>query len=125
MAANLSTMLWSMTAFGDWVEAEIKRMETTPTGFARRVGVNPSLVTRWIQGVKPSTESIKKIEESLFIRDNRLMILAGHMTTDEPLPETDIRSEIADRVVKVNIDNLSNQMILAGIKQTLLTKIES
>jgi transcriptional regulator with XRE-family HTH domain len=70
---------WVETPFTRRIRAELERQDITPAEFARLFGSQSSIVSRWMQGNRPNTDSILQIAEVLGMDVLDLMVLAEHL----------------------------------------------
>lgn len=87
--------------FGEWLEAERKKKNLTPTELARRVGVKPQYIYNLENNVpttkgklpRPSPEKCISIANALGIHYLEVMRRAGHVPDD--MPESEIKTRMA------------------------------
>lgn len=80
-AENMS--LWVNEPLQNTIRDELARRGWTISDLARKIGSQPSLVSRWMQGQRPNTESLALVAEALALDVRKLLVLAGHMPADE------------------------------------------
>jgi transcriptional regulator with XRE-family HTH domain len=61
------------------IRDELDRRDWTISDLGRAIGSQPSLISRWMQGQRPNTESLERIAEALSLDVRHLMVLAGHL----------------------------------------------
>jgi transcriptional regulator with XRE-family HTH domain len=71
--------LWVNEPLQNLIRDELARREWTISDLARKIGSQPSLVSRWMQGQRPNTESLALIAEALGLDVLRLLRLSGHI----------------------------------------------
>ena len=71
--------LWVDEPLQNLIRDELARREWTISDLARKIGSQPSLVSCWMQGARPNTESLALIADALRIDVLRLLKLAGHV----------------------------------------------
>src|SRR4051812_41301709 len=71
--------LWVDEPLQTLIRDELARREMSISDLARKIGSQPSLVSRWMQGQRPNTESVALIAEALGLDVLRLLRLAGHI----------------------------------------------
>jgi transcriptional regulator with XRE-family HTH domain len=71
--------LWVNEPLQNLIRDELARRELSISDLARTIGSQPSLVSRWMQGQRPNTESLALIAEALGLDVLRLLRLAGHI----------------------------------------------
>jgi transcriptional regulator with XRE-family HTH domain len=69
----------------------LERRDWTISDLARKIGSQPSLVSRWMQGQRPNTESIALIAHHLDLDVLHLLALAGHIPPGVVKPVRDER----------------------------------
>jgi transcriptional regulator with XRE-family HTH domain len=72
-------VLWVNEPLQNLIRDALARREWTISDLARKIGSQPSLVSRWMQGQRPNTESLALIAEALGLDVLRLLRLAGHI----------------------------------------------
>jgi transcriptional regulator with XRE-family HTH domain len=85
--------MWVNEPLQNLIRDELARRDQTISDLARTIGSQPSLVSRWMQGQRPNTESLALIADALGIDVLRLLKLAGHippgvLDEGEDSPET-------------------------------------
>lgn len=66
-------------SFGAWLEAQLLRREWNQSDLARRVGVRPAVVSRWIRNERvPSPASADRIADALTLETDEVLTRAGH-----------------------------------------------
>ena len=50
-----------MMTFGEWLRIELTKEDKTMSWMAKRLGVGPSVLTRWRTGTNPRTEHFLKV----------------------------------------------------------------
>src|SRR5262245_11143044 len=65
-------------SYKDWMRQEMRRREWRQADFARAVGVDVSMVSRWLQGRRPDPASLERVAAGLGIDLDALLTLAGH-----------------------------------------------
>ena len=71
--------LWVNEPLQNTIRDALARRDWTISDLARKIGSQPSLVSRWMQGQRPNTESLALIAEALGLDVLRLLRLAGHI----------------------------------------------
>lgn len=72
--------LWVDEPLQNLIRDELARREWTISDLARKIGSQPSLVSRWMQGQRPNTESLRLVGEALGLDERKLLILSGHLS---------------------------------------------
>ena len=76
-AENMSQ--WVDEPLQNLIRDELDRRKMTISDLARAIDSQPSLVSRWMQGQRPNTESLAIIGDVLGIDVLKLLELAGHI----------------------------------------------
>ena len=76
-AENMS--LWVDAPLQNLIREELDRRKMTISDLAREIDSQPSLISRWMQGQRPNTESLALIADRLDLDVLRLLELAGHI----------------------------------------------
>jgi transcriptional regulator with XRE-family HTH domain len=71
--------LWVNEPLQNLIRDELARRDQTISDLARKIGSQPSLVSRWMQGQRPNTESLALIADALGLDVLHLLNLAGHI----------------------------------------------
>jgi transcriptional regulator with XRE-family HTH domain len=74
--------LWVNEPLQNLIRDELTRREKSISDLAREIGSQPSLVSRWMQGQRPNTESLALLADALGLDVLRLLKLAGHIPAD-------------------------------------------
>jgi transcriptional regulator with XRE-family HTH domain len=115
---------WVETPFTRRIRAELERQDITPAEFARLFGSQSSIVSRWMQGNRPNTDSILQIAEVLGMDVLDLMVLAEHLPEsvrhERPARLNDIIAKLdAIRWTEARYDNVELIVDSAGEKSRL------
>lgn len=74
-----------LTPIARWLETRRERLAMGRTEFAKHLGVDQSLYGRWIdEGIIPGSANLARIASALGVQHVTLMIIAGHVVTDQP-----------------------------------------
>src|SRR4051812_44504018 len=92
--------LWVDEPLQTLIRDELARREMSISDLARKIGSQPSLVSRWMQGQRPNTESLALIAEALGLDVLRLLRLAGHIPAGV-LEDNDTVARVASLVAMV------------------------
>src|SRR5918999_713940 len=65
-------------SYSAWMLEEMRRREWRQADFARAVGVDVSMVSRWLQGRRPDPGSLERVASALGVDLDALLTLAGH-----------------------------------------------
>lgn len=84
-------------SYKEWVQEEMRRREWRQADFARAVGVDVSMVSRWLRGRRPDPGSLERVATALGVDLDALLTLAGHRP---PSPRDD-DPRVAALVAKV------------------------
>lgn len=84
--------LWVDEPLQNMIRDELARRDESISDLARKIGSQPSLVSRWMQGQRPNTESLALIADALGLDVLRLLELAGH------IPPGVVRRERSDEL---------------------------
>ena len=76
-AENMS--LWVNEPLQNLIRDELDRRKLTISDLARAIDSQPSLVSRWMQGQRPNTESVALIADVLGLDVLKLLELSGHI----------------------------------------------
>lgn len=98
--------------FGEWLRAEIDKAGLSVSDAARKIGVPPATVSRWINGSRvPLSDSCHLIATGLDINPDVVLFMAGHTRAlDRALPEyeraRDIRTltRVAETLTREELD---------------------
>jgi transcriptional regulator with XRE-family HTH domain len=91
-------------AFPDWLKHELLRREWNMSDFARRAGISPSVIGRWVRGERiPDPQSCDLIADTLGVDVDRVLVLAGHRPNLEDLPLTEEQTAIMALVRRVKL----------------------
>ena len=71
--------LWVNEPLQNLIRDELARRGETISDLGRKIGCQPSLVSRWMQGQRPNTESLALIADALGLDVLHLLELAGHI----------------------------------------------
>jgi transcriptional regulator with XRE-family HTH domain len=71
--------LWVDEPLQNTIRAELERRDMSISDLARAIGSQPSLVSRWMQGQRPNTESVALIADAPGLDVLHLLELAGHI----------------------------------------------
>lgn len=82
----------------DWVRAEMDAREWTISDLARRMNVQPSLVSRWLRVQQPSPETVERFAEAFGASRLELLKLAGHIEDDGASAEAERICALARRI---------------------------
>jgi transcriptional regulator with XRE-family HTH domain len=88
--------LWVNEPLQQTIREELDRREWSISDLGRAIGSQPSLISRWMQGQRPNTESLERIARALALDMRHLMVLAGHLP-----PEAAANAEEDERVRKL------------------------
>lgn len=61
-----------------WMRQRMDEREWTISDLARRVGVQPSMVSRWLRFQRPTSDSVERIANALGGDVNRCLVMAGY-----------------------------------------------
>ena len=84
-------------SYKNWLREEMRRREWRQADFARAVGVDVSMVSRWMQGRRPDPASLERVAAGLGVDLDALLTLAGH----RPQTARDDDPQVATLVAKV------------------------
>jgi transcriptional regulator with XRE-family HTH domain len=84
-------------SYKEWMREEMRRREWRQADFARAVGVDVSLVSRWLHGRRPDPASLERVAAGLGVDLDALLTLAGH----RPRSSRDDDPHVATLVAKV------------------------
>jgi transcriptional regulator with XRE-family HTH domain len=85
------------SSYKEWLREEMRRREWRQADFARVVGVDVSMVSRWLQGRRPDPASLERVAAGLGVDLDALLTLAGH----RPRSARDDDPQVATLVAKV------------------------
>jgi len=71
--------MWVDAPLQNAIRDELIRRQWSISDLARKIDSQPSLVSRWMQGQRPNTESIAMIGNALSLDILKLLELAGHI----------------------------------------------
>jgi transcriptional regulator with XRE-family HTH domain len=98
----------------------LARKDWSISDLSRAIGSQPSLVSRWMMGARPNTESIQMIAEALGLDFMRLMELAGHVPPSEDDEDADPqRTHLIAKLRTVPLTDERARM-LDGLMETML-----
>ena len=120
MVAIVSTTLVSMSELGAWLQRELDRRDMRPADFARLAGVNPSLVTRWLHGTKPSPESCDLIADVLGVDLDLVLGLAGHRANVDELEPDDPVLQLRTLVGRIEWEHHQAELKMIRIQLEML-----
>jgi transcriptional regulator with XRE-family HTH domain len=83
--------LWVDEPLQNLIRDELARRGWTISDLARKIGSQPSLVSRWMQGQRPNTESVALVAEALGLDVLRLLRFSGHIPAGVMEEEEDTR----------------------------------
>lgn len=87
---------------------------------ARRMGIVPSLVSRWVSGGRiPSPDSCDLLADALGIDIDRVLVAAGHRPNIEAIPVDDDRATIAALLRQVELTPDRGALLKATIRAWL------
>lgn len=75
--------LWVNEPLQNTISEALYARDWSISDLGRAIGSQPSLISRWMMGARPSTESLIAVSQALGLDIKRLLILAGHMPPDE------------------------------------------
>lgn len=103
------------TPFVNYVRAEMQRQGMSTADLGRAVGSQTSLVSRWLQGVRPNTESIGLIADALGLDTLHLLVLSEHLKPSKRATTQDQR--LLDLISKLEQSELTEEryVFLEGI----------
>lgn len=90
-------------AFAAWLERQLARREWTLADFARRLGIAPSIPSRWlsVRGRRPSPASCDLIADAFGMDVDEVLTLAGHRPRQAKLVDDDPRrAELATKLAR-------------------------
>jgi transcriptional regulator with XRE-family HTH domain len=90
----------------DWIISDL----------ARAIGSQTSLVSRWMMGQRPNTESVQLVAEALGVDTLHLLVLSGHLKApiEERLPDQRVRDLIA-KLGRVQMTDERYEMLAATL----------
>jgi transcriptional regulator with XRE-family HTH domain len=71
--------LWVNEPLQNEIRDALAKRDRSISDLAREIGSQPSLVSRWMQGQRPNTESLALIADALGLDVLHLLKLAGHI----------------------------------------------
>jgi transcriptional regulator with XRE-family HTH domain len=92
----------SMT-FADYLRQEMEWREWSQSKLAREINQAPSLVSRWLRGQRPASDSVRNIAAALGVSEEWLLSLAGYLSA--PAEDDDPRR--AALIAKVRLIDLT------------------
>ena len=96
----------------------LARKDWSISDLSRAIGSQPSLVSRWMQGARPNTESVQLIAEALGLDTMRLMRLAGHIPPSEGEEDAELSALVAKlRTVPLTAERVA---MLNALMETML-----
>ena len=66
------------SSYREWLQEELRRREWRQADFAREVGIDVSMVSRWLNGRRPDPASLERVAVALGVDLDALLTLAGH-----------------------------------------------
>jgi transcriptional regulator with XRE-family HTH domain len=106
--------------FGPWLRSQIAGRGMTQGEFAKKIGVSPTSVSRWIKhGDRPKAEHLDPISDVLVLNYDVVATKAGYRPQDpEADPETRF-SEALELIIRVNWETDPTRLdILRSVLQT-------
>ncbi len=108
--------------FRAWFAGQLKRREWNQSDAARRMGIQPSVVSHWISGKRvPSPQSCDLISDAFGVPVDLVLELAGHRPAPLPVdPESPVAliTALVERI-KWNADR---QAVVEGILRGFLDR---
>lgn len=109
-----------------WVNAPLQNAirdalaarEWSISDLGRAIGSQPSLVSRWMMGSRPSTSSIIAISRALGLDVKRLLVLAGHLPPDEVEDEDERVTMLKNKLGEIEMTDERFTM-LNGLLETM------
>jgi transcriptional regulator with XRE-family HTH domain len=81
----------------EWMREEMRRREWRQADFARAVGIDVSMISRWLHGRRPDPMSLERVATALGADLDSLLTLAGH----RPRSPRDDDPRVASLVAKL------------------------
>jgi len=82
----------------DWMRLEMERRDWTISDLARRMDVQPSLVSRWLRNQPPNWETAREIAEAFGTSHVHVLRMAGMLDEEGGSPEADRICGLARRI---------------------------
>lgn len=102
--------------FATWVQGHLRSREWNDSDFARKMGIEPSVVSRWMTGKRrPSPASCDLIADALGVDTDVVLTLVGHRPATNPPAPRDEREEIVALLWRIE----PNPDRLGGLRATL------
>jgi transcriptional regulator with XRE-family HTH domain len=108
--------LWVDTPFVNHLREELARRDWIISDLARAIGSQTSLISRWMMGQRPNTESVQLIAEALGVDTLHLLVLSGHLKApiEERMPDQRVRDLMA-KLGKIQMTDERYAMLAATL----------
>lgn len=107
--------------FGAWLESQLIRRDWNYSDLARRVGVRPAVVSRWIRNERtPNPASVDKIADALGRDPDEVLARAGHRPDLVRGELDDIHARL-DPFLRQSLDRPDVQDAIVDIVRSLVT----
>jgi transcriptional regulator with XRE-family HTH domain len=85
-----------------WLRRQILRREWSAAELARRTGVSPTSVSRWLNGREiPSSDNARRIADAFYIDRDDVLARAGHRDPDDPFSPDDPISRLCRKLRQI------------------------
>lgn len=75
----------------DWMRQQLQQREWTMSDLARRMDVQPSVISRWMRVRRPDPASIYRIADAFGGDPDELLRLAGYRQEDVPVEDAEMQ----------------------------------
>lgn len=82
-------------ALVEWMRAQMDERDWTMADLARRMDVQPSVISRWMRVRQPDPESVRRIAAAFGADEDELLALAGHRVRQSPVESAEVGHLIA------------------------------
>ena len=101
------------TEFARWLDAQLRRHELNQSGFAKKVGVSTSTVSRWMGDRLPEAAYADRIADALGADTDRVLGLIGIRPPTEPIKPDDPKVELIDLIKRADVTRYDRAKQLA------------
>lgn len=85
------------------IHAALKARDWSISDLGRAIGSQPSLVSRWMMGARPNTESVVRISQVLGIDLLHLLVLSGHIPPSARAPVDERVTMLRNKLAEVEM----------------------
>ena len=80
---------------------------------ARRIGKEPSVISRWLAGKRPSSDSCDLIADAIGVSVDTVLTMAGHRPAPADFNPDDLAARLAERIRMESLSSIEVGSIAA------------